>query len=100
MKFLEAQRVGFLHQGKPFNIVDHSSLLHSLFIAVSIAVSQLFLDNFHVERMKLSFCAWLEQEILVTTMLLGIKTMVKLNKHSNDEKETTTILQRSVRDIC
>lgn len=87
MKFLEAQKAGFLHQGKAFNTVGHSSLIHSLFIAVSIAVSQMFLDNFHVKRMKLSLCAWLEQEVLVTIMLLDIKTMVKLNKHSDDEKE-------------
>lgn len=87
MKFLEVQKVGFLHQGKAFNIVGHSSLIHSLFIAVSLAVSQMLLDNFHVKRMKLSLCAWLEQEVLVTIMLLGIKTVVKLNKHSNDEKE-------------
>lgn len=103
MKFLEDQKVGFLHQGKAFNIGGHSSLMHSLFIAISIAVSQLFLDNFHVKRMKLPFCAWLEQEVLVTIMLLGIKTVVKLNKHSENEKkkkkETTTILQRSVHNI-
>lgn len=87
MKFLEVQKVSFLPQGKPFNVVGHSSLIPSLFIAVSIAVSQLFLDNLYAEGMELPFCSLLEQEVLVTTILLGIKMTVKLNKHYDEEKE-------------
>lgn len=87
MKFLEAQKVSFLPQGKRFNVVGHSSLVPSF----SIAVCQLFLDNLYVEGMELPFCSLLEQLCLNkrswSQLSLGIKMMVKLNKHYDEEKE-------------
>ena len=61
MKFLEAHKASFFPQEKPFNAVGHSSFIPSLSVALSISVSQVFLDNSYVEGMELPSCSFLEQ---------------------------------------